>query len=119
MRSRPVAARKSRLPRKSKVKEKVIVKKLRAKLKETVGGTWKKIHGGMYQDAGILDLIGCVKGRYAEIEVKRPGKLSRVSDLQQARIEEVTAEGGLAFATDDVDSAVERVQKWLKHVAVG
>jgi hypothetical protein len=99
--------------RKSVVKEKTIVKNLRKKLKSTVGGCWRKLHGGLFQ-SGMLDLLGCVKGRYIEIEVKRPGKLRKVSDLQHSRIREVIANGGLAFAADNVDQAVKRVKKWLR-----
>ncbi len=37
------------------------------------GGRWVKLHGHRMQDA-TLDIIGCYRGRYVELEVKRPGK---------------------------------------------
>lgn len=97
------------------MKEKQLVKKLRKKLILTVGGVWIKIHGGPYQHAGLSDLIGCVDGRFIVIEVKLPGKLRKVTELQQHFIDSITAAGGLAFATDGVISAVKRVKKWLKR----
>ena len=36
------------------------------------GGFYIKIHGGMFQRAGIPDIIGVRKGRFIAIEVKTP-----------------------------------------------
>jgi hypothetical protein len=43
---------------------------------------------------GISDIIGIYKGKYLAIEVKRPG--SNPTDKQQAFLEQVYREGGLA-----------------------
>lgn len=97
------------------VKEKRVLKKIRRALVDSVGGSWKKIHGGVYQDRGILDLIGCVKGSYIEIEVKTPRRLHEVSELQMDRILEVKKNGGLAFVTCNPEHAVGMVKSFLRQ----
>lgn len=57
---------------------------------------------------GISDIIACSpQGRFVAIEVKRPGKLSTVSALQRIYLDEVNDHGGIAFATDSMDTVIE------------
>ncbi len=57
---------------------------------------------------GSLDISGILPGgRALEIEVKT--KRGRVSSEQQKRIEDVTAQGGLAFMARDLETVIEAV----------
>lgn len=75
-----------------------------------------KVHGGPMQTAGIPDLAACIRGRYVAIEVKLQGPgesrehaLSRVTELQQARIDEITHAGGIAGVALTPGEALEMV----------
>lgn len=49
-----------------------------------------------YGKSGVSDIVGCYKHRFFSIEVKREGK--EPTPIQDRRMKEVTAAGGLAFA---------------------
>jgi len=63
--------------------------------------------------AGLPDIIGCVQGRFIGIEVKRPERIDRVTPLQQAILDEITRNGGLAFVASDPQSVIEKIQTFL------
>lgn len=63
-------------------------------MKNEFGGLWIKIHGGMFQMAGIPDLIGCLRGRFYGIEVKLPGKEKTLTVIQKAFIKQIIEVGG-------------------------
>jgi penicillin-binding protein-related factor A (putative recombinase) len=48
--------------------------KVMAFLKTVPRSSWRKIHQTPMSKAGTADIIGCYKGRYVAIELKRPGK---------------------------------------------
>jgi hypothetical protein len=79
-------------------------------LEEQVGGTWKKIHGEEYQPF-MLDLVGCVRGLYFELEVKVPG--NKATKRQQDRIDEVREEGGVSDVVTSPQEAVKIVRRAL------
>ena len=83
-----------------------------------MGGFWFKVHGSAFQEAGLPDLLGCVTGLYIGIEVKAPGKISEVTPIQQYRLSQITAAGGLGIATDNPIEALKAVKKWLKSQRV-
>lgn len=56
---------------------------------------------GIYAQAGVPDIIACIKGRFVAIEVKRPGK--KPEPIQEAFLESITKKGGLAFWSDNLD----------------
>lgn len=94
------------------MKEADLQRSIRSTLEETVGGFWFKVHGGLFQVAGLPDLIGVVDGLFIGIEVK-VGK--PVPSAEQATIIRLIKDaGGLAFTTNSVDVAVHRVKRWLK-----
>lgn len=71
-------------------------------------GAWAyKTTGGMGSTAGAPDILCCYRGLFLAIEVKRPGKLSTISDLQRRRLQEIAQAKGLAYAVDSVESAEE------------
>ena len=53
-----------------------------------------KTHGGMYDTAGIPDIIACVDGRFVGLEVKQPG--GKLSQLQETTIEKIRPPFGFA-----------------------
>ncbi len=69
---------------------------------------WRKIHGHAMQDAGILDLILCYRGRYLEVELKTEG--SKATKLQEQTIRDVWRAGGRA----GVVRSVEELERFLE-----
>lgn len=65
------------------------------------GYWWMKVHGDMFQKAGVPDIIACINGKFVGIEVKRPG--GRVSELQKHQIEQIQQSGGVAFVAYSLD----------------
>ena len=56
---------------------------------------------GIYAQAGVPDIIACIKGRFVAIEVKKPGK--KPEPIQEAFLQSITKKGGLAFWSDNLD----------------
>ena len=64
---------------------------------------------GIYAQAGVPDIIACIKGRFVAIEVKRPGK--KPEPIQEAFLESITKKGGLAFWSDNLDKVKSIVKE--------
>ncbi len=76
-------------------------------------GVWyMKVHGSMYQKAGVPDIIACVDGVFVGIEIKRPG--GKVSALQQLNIDEINKNGGCAFVAYSVEDVQRKITE-LRH----
>lgn len=56
---------------------------------------------GIYAQAGVPDIIACIKGRFVAIEVKQPGK--KPEPIQEMFLESINKKGGIAFWTDNLD----------------
>lgn len=64
-------------------------------------------------DAGWPDTCGYLPdGRFFAIEFKKPGGV--VSKLQQERIDDIIACGGVAIVTDGVYDCIKKIQEILK-----
>jgi hypothetical protein len=63
---------------------------------------------GLMSKKGISDIIGCYKGRFFAIEIKREG--GKITEHQQAFINQVRAAGGIAF----VAYSIQDVEEYLK-----
>ena len=81
--------------------------------------TWK-MHGSVYREAGIPDVLCCVEGRLIFLEVKhqKPGEsrghaLARTSVEQARQIRRVRAAGGGACTVLDADEAERAVREAL------
>lgn len=71
-------------------------------------GAWcVKIHGGMYQSAGIPDIIGVSDGRFFGLEVKRPG--GKATQLQLLTIRRIREAGGIGAVVTSIDEAMGEV----------
>jgi hypothetical protein len=64
-----------------------------------------KSHGGVYQRAGIPDIIGCYKGRFFGVELKIGDKYP--SALQRKTLKEIRDVGGLAITAWELETVVQ------------
>lgn len=81
--------------------------------------TWK-MHGSIYMETGIPDILCCVEGRLIFLEVKhrKPGEsearaYGRTSVEQVRQIRRIRAAGGAACTVLDEDGAVVAVREAL------
>jgi hypothetical protein len=65
----------------------------------------KKIHGSPYQEAGIPDLIGCLKGKFIGMEIKQSG--CKATPIQEANIRDIRRAGGYAQTITSIKEALE------------
>jgi penicillin-binding protein-related factor A (putative recombinase) len=56
---------------------------------------------------GQADITGVYHGRRVEIEVKKPGKLSTLTDNQRAFLESIKAHGGVVAVVTSLDEAMD------------
>lgn len=62
--------------------------------------------------SGVSDLIACGKnGQFVAIEVKAPGKLNRVSALQEYFINSIIDNNGKAFAADSLEMVINKLKE--------
>ena len=64
---------------------------------------------GIYGQAGVPDIIACIKGRFVAIEVKKPGQ--KPKPIQVAFLEAINKKGGLAFWSDNLEKVEEELKK--------
>ena len=74
-----------------------VVRKCIAFLEKNYPGFYFKTHGGLYQRAGLPDILGVYKGRFIGIEIKCPGKENTLTDLQKKTLDKISRSGGVAF----------------------
>lgn len=90
---------------KTDVKEKAVENKIKKWLKDK--GYWFfKVHGSIFQPAGIPDILACINGKFVAIEVKR-SKGGIVSPLQKAQIEMIKKNGGIAGVANSMEEFLE------------
>ncbi len=92
--------------------ESALTKKIKKALQEEYPrDKWTKIHGDGFQEAGISDLIGCHRGKFIAIEVKRPGKDYREPTPRQKKyLADVKASGGFSSVITSVKEALDFVK---------
>lgn len=69
-----------------------------------------KVHGSMYQKAGVPDILACINGRFIGIEVKRPGGV--VAPLQNYNVDEINKAGGAAFVAYSVEDVEQQLRQF-------
>ena len=75
-----------------------------------------KTHGGMYDKAGIPDIIACIFGMFMVFEVKTPsGKLTK---LQESTLKKIKAARGAAFKVTSVDEVKDIIFKFFGETNV-
>ena len=61
-----------------------------------------KVHGGMYQSAGVPDIVGVHDGRFFAIEVKTAtGKATKLQELVLRRIIKAGGRAGVARGVEE------------------
>lgn len=87
----------------------IINKKIKPYLQSEYGARVIKYHGGPFSEAGVADLLCCIKGVFAAFEVKRPGEKPRAN--QVAFLESIQATGGKAgvIFTDTFAEDINRI----------
>jgi len=76
-------------------------------LKTVVGGYWVKIHVSSFQTKGEPDLIGCYKGRFIAIELKRPDGKGKHAKLQQYKLSKIRENGGVGIFNANLEELKE------------
>ena len=51
---------------------------------------------------GTPDILACLNGQFIAVEVKKKGKLSTVTPIQQHQLSQILLAGGIAILTDDL-----------------
>lgn len=85
--------------------------KLARKIKDSVitkyGGKLRNMHGGIYQEVGIPDLVGVIQGKHIEMEIKTPGNRLGATATQVKQIQDINSNGGYATIITSVEEAFE------------
>lgn len=89
------------------VLESALYRSIRKKLKKEYGKElwFFKTHGSADQVRGLPDMIGCYKGRFIAMELKKPG--GHATDLQAFTMEQIEAAGGYATTIHSYEEAVD------------
>lgn len=87
----------------------IINKKIKPYLQSKYGARVIKYHGGPFSEAGVADLLCCIKGVFAAFEVKKPGEKPRANQI--AFLESIQAAGGIAGVvhTDTFKEDINRI----------
>ena len=67
---------------------------------------------GKHSGKGSTDIIGCFRGRFIGIEVKRP-KNFKLSDDQKAFIDKINMSGGIAFVAKSIEDVKKALENYL------
>ena len=102
-------------------KESGIVRKITKYLRDR-GWLVEKLHGSIYQRAGLPDLFALKDGKIAFFEVKRPkGKVSAIQEYTLKELKEHGAIVGVVHSVEEVDCILTnggenalRVQRYSK-----
>lgn len=74
-----------------------------------VGGWWLNFHGGdAFMPRGIPDIIGCYRGRFVALELKRPGETPTV--IQKKILRTLKSAGALTAVIHSVDELKEVIK---------
>ena len=65
-----------------------------------------KVHGHIFQAAGVPDLIGCLRGHFFALEVKHPDTGHDATPLQRKTLEMIEKAGGIAAVVTSPDEAL-------------
>lgn len=70
-----------------------------------------KYHGGYFSRSGVPDILACINGKFVGLEIKRPDKKGKISELQKAHIKNINNSGGIALVIDDYNKYLEFYEK--------
>jgi hypothetical protein len=76
-------------------------------LRAEIAGHFRKNPVSAFGGSGVADIIGCVRGRYVELELKAPGKykdpVAGLSSIQANHGSEIVTNGGIYIIGDRWD----------------
>jgi hypothetical protein len=88
-------------------------------LRADIPGSWRKNPVSAFGQAGVADIIGCVNGRYVEVELKAPGKYKivwdGVTELQKTHGQEIVANGGVWVVGDHYPSIIGALRQRISE----
>ena len=88
-------------------------KKIRDKLNDRPSTYCVKMHGGPHQARGLPDLVGVTEGLFFGLEVKMPGKEGNLTEIQQKKLNDIDAAGGITAVVTTVEEANEALDDGL------
>jgi hypothetical protein len=96
------------------MKESVVQKKLMQLIVATFPGIYlRKIAQGAYSRGGILDLIGCLDGKFFSIEVKtEDGNLSKLQELEIKAIDNAKGLALVCYDATDFEYIITRLKDY-------
>jgi Holliday junction resolvase len=72
------------------------------------GGYAKRMHGSVYQDAGIADVLACFNGRFLAIEVKTgAGKPTKIQLDDQRRVKKAGGVSAVVRSVAEVEDLLD------------
>jgi hypothetical protein len=80
---------------------------------------WYKIHGGPSQQKGIADLLGCYRGRFVALEVKRDRRF-RASPAQRYQLDRVNDAKGFSavvYSPEDALGVLREIDRLLDSLS--
>lgn len=99
--------------------ESTLVKRILTRLKtEYPMGVWYKIHTGPFQERGIPDIVGCLRGRFVAFEVKTPQARRGVTNYQKIQLDRINSADGRATVIKSVKEALAFLGKQFKDLRV-
>ena len=69
------------------------------------GGLWEKNKDVAGKTSGRPDIVGCYRGRYVAIELKRPGAKPR--KIQKAYLRLIELAGGITIVASEIEPIAE------------
>lgn len=93
------------------MKESTVVRNIMKALDRNYPGFYFKVHGSMYQQVGLPDIIGLHKGRFIAIEVKVPGKENTLTEKQKQAIRRISLAGGIAFMAISPEQVIAKLKE--------
>lgn len=92
--------------------EAVLVRKILQKLKaEYPMGVWYKIHTGPFQERGVPDIVGCLRGRFVAFEVKTPDNKDGVTNYQKLQLDRIASAEGKSTVVTSVKETLQFLGK--------
>ena len=92
--------------------EKQLVIKIRKALKEQYPkDVYYKIHGGLSQERGMPDILGCHDGRFVGMEVKTPERFAKEgpTEYQKHQLARIKKAGGISGVVTSIHEALQLI----------
>lgn len=89
-----------------------LVRKILKKLDmEYPMGVWYKIHTGPFQERGMPDIVGCLRGRFIAFEVKTPDNKKGVTNYQKLQLSRISSAEGKCTVITSAKEAMKFLGK--------